>query len=62
MSIPLEFLVQWDDELVPRQSALDLFDALASTEKSLHANPGPHGGVPRFEVESAARFFLRHLT
>ena len=50
VSIPLEFLVQWDDELVPRQSALDLFDALASTEKSLHANPGPHGGVPRFEV------------
>jgi dienelactone hydrolase len=62
VSIPIEFLVQWDDELVPRQSALDLFDAFASTEKSLHANPGPHGGVPRFEVESAARFFLRHLT
>ena len=62
VSIPLEFLVQWDDELVSRQSALDLFDALASTEKTLHANPGPHGGVPRFEVESAARFFLRHLT
>ena len=61
VTIPLEFLVQWDDELVPRESALELFDALGSTEKSLHANPGSHGGVPRFEVESAARFFLRHL-
>ena len=61
VTIPVEFLVQWDDELVSRQSALDLFDALASTEKTLHANPGPHAGVPRFEIESAARFFLRHL-
>jgi pimeloyl-ACP methyl ester carboxylesterase len=61
VTIPVEFLVQWDDELVPRPSALELFDALASTEKTLHANPGPHAGVPPIEVESAARFFLRHL-
>ena len=61
VTIPVEFLMQWDDELVPRASALELFDALASTEKTLHANPGPHAGVPRFEIESAARFFLRHL-
>jgi pimeloyl-ACP methyl ester carboxylesterase len=62
VTIPIEFLVQWDDELVPRTAALELFDALASTEKTLHANPGPHAAVPRFEIDSAARFFLRHLS
>jgi fermentation-respiration switch protein FrsA (DUF1100 family) len=53
--------VQWDDEMVPRDSALALFDAFGSAEKSLHANDGPHAGVPRFEVDSAVRFFARHL-
>lgn len=58
---PLEFLLQWDDELVPRESALALFDAFASSEKTLHANPGRHREVPAFEVASSERFFARHL-
>ena len=61
ITVPVEFLVQWDDELIPRESALALFDAFASTEKTLHANPGPHAGVPLFEVASSVRFFERHL-
>jgi dienelactone hydrolase len=61
VTIPVEFLLQWDDELIPRQSGLALFDAFASREKSLHANPGRHGDVPMFEVESSLRFFGRHL-
>ena len=61
VTVPLEFLMQWDDEAVPRDEALALFDAFASTEKTLHANPGLHGQVPRFEVESTVRFFARHL-
>ena len=61
VTVPVEFLLQWDDALVPRESGLALFDALASTEKSLHANSGDHLAVPRFEVDSAERFFLRHL-
>jgi dienelactone hydrolase len=59
--VPVEFLVQWDDEMVPRESALALFDAFGSAEKTLHANTGPHADVPRFEVDSAVRFFVRHL-
>jgi fermentation-respiration switch protein FrsA (DUF1100 family) len=54
-------MMQWDDELVPREDALALFDALASGEKTLHANPGKHGDVPTFEADSALRFFARHL-
>ncbi|MES4903377.1 MULTISPECIES: dienelactone hydrolase family protein [unclassified Streptomyces] len=61
ITVPVEFLVQWDDERVPRAQALALFDALASAEKTLHANPGGHGEVPAFELDSTLRFFSRHL-
>ena len=30
VTIPLQFLLQWDDELVPRESGLALFDAIAA--------------------------------
>ena len=59
--IPVEFLLQWDDELVPRADGLALFDAFGSAEKTLHANPGRHGEVPHFELTSSERFFARHL-
>jgi pimeloyl-ACP methyl ester carboxylesterase len=62
ITVPVEFLLQWDDEQVPRESGLALFDAFASHEKTLHANPGRHTEVPRFEVDSSERFFARHLT
>ena len=61
ITVPVEFLVQWDDERVPRAQGLALFDALASAEKTLHANPGRHGDLPAFELDSALRFFARHL-
>ena len=62
ITIPLQVLLQWDDEGNDRQSALDLFDAFGSKEKTLHANLGGHTGVPQFEVDDGARFFARHLS
>jgi hypothetical protein len=62
ITIPLQVLLQWDDEGNDRQSALDLFDAFGSREKTLHANLGGHTGVPQFEVDDGARFFARHLS
>jgi len=62
VTIPLQVLLQWDDEGNDRQLALDLFDAFGSQEKTLHANMGGHTGVPRFEGDDANRFFARHLT
>ncbi|WP_040796627.1 hypothetical protein [Nocardia higoensis] len=59
--IPLQVLLQWDDEGNDRQMALDLFDAFGSAEKTLHANMGGHTGVPAFEGDDANRFFARHL-
>ena len=61
IAVPVEFLLQWDDERVPRVQSLALFDALASAEKTLHANPGKHGEMPAFELDSTVRFFARHL-
>ncbi|MEV5148149.1 alpha/beta hydrolase [Streptomyces sp. NPDC052727] len=61
VTIPLQFLMQWDDEGMERQPVLDLFDTFGTKEKTLHANLGGHSGTPWFEVEDAARFFARHL-
>ncbi|MFD9936876.1 alpha/beta hydrolase [Streptomyces massasporeus] len=61
VTIPLLFLLQWDDEGNPRQRALDLFDAFGSKEKTLHANLGGHTGTPPFELEDGCRFLDRHL-
>ena len=62
VTIPLQVLLQWDDEGNDRQLALDLFDAFGSARKTLHANTGGHTGVPRFEGDDGNRFFARHLT
>ncbi|PBC75570.1 dienelactone hydrolase [Streptomyces sp. TLI_235] len=61
ITVPVEFLLQWDDERVPREQCLALYDALASAEKTLHANPGRHADVPAFELDSTVRFLARHL-
>ncbi len=61
ITVPVQFLVQWDDERVPREQSLALFDALTSAEKTLHANPGKHGDLPSFETDGSLRFFARHL-
>ncbi|MGX1128074.1 pimeloyl-ACP methyl ester carboxylesterase [Streptomyces glaucescens] len=61
VTIPVQFLMQWDDEGMERQPVLDLFDAFGTKEKTLHANVGGHAGTPWFEVDDAARFFARHL-
>lgn len=62
VTVPVEFLLQWDDDRVPREQGLALFDAFASAEKTLHANPGKHSvTLPEYELDSEVRFFARHL-
>lgn len=61
LSIPVRFLVQWDDEVVPRDRCLELFGELGSTKKTLHANPGAHAAVPTFEVQDAVQYLARQL-
>jgi pimeloyl-ACP methyl ester carboxylesterase len=59
VTVPVEFLLQWDDPHVDRQAELALFDAFGTTEKTLHANLGGHGRVPAYEDNA---FFIRHLS
>jgi fermentation-respiration switch protein FrsA (DUF1100 family) len=61
VTIPVLFLQQWDDELFSRDDCLALFDLLASEDKTLHANPGGHLGVPRAELGGAVHFLRRRL-
>jgi len=62
LTIPLRYLVQWDDEVVPREDCLELFGMLGSERKSLHANPGIHRNVPTFEVVSAVGYLNDQLS
>ncbi len=59
---PVAFLVQWSDELFPKETAFELFEALGSPDKTLHANPGPHGGVPDREFAWSARYLASRLS
>ena len=61
ITVPVQFVLQWDDEIVPREAGLALFDAIGSAQKTMHANPGGHMDVPMFEADSCERFFARHL-
>jgi dienelactone hydrolase len=61
ITIPILFLFQWDDELMDRQAGLALWDAIASKEKTMHINPGPHVGIPLFERDDVVSFYRRHF-
>lgn len=56
---PIQFIMQWDDEIIAKESALQLYAAVGSEDKTLHANPGKHGEVPLHEHTSALDFFDR---
>jgi dienelactone hydrolase len=61
ITIPLLFVLQWDDEVVERERGIALYTAFGSAEKTMHVNPGPHVGIPQHEREEFERFFARHL-
>jgi cephalosporin-C deacetylase-like acetyl esterase len=61
ITIPLEFVFQWEDAVAPRERGLALFNAFGSAEKTMHINPGGHMDIPDFEGASWERFFARHL-
>ncbi len=61
LSCPVLFLQQWHDSLIPREHVAELFDALGSVDKRLHASPGDHAAVPVEEFEFSSVFLARHL-
>ncbi|HTQ12665.1 MAG TPA: hypothetical protein VMH86_02220 [Rhizomicrobium sp.] len=61
ITVPVEFVFQWQDAVAAHEHGLALFDAFASKEKTMHINPGAHVEIPNFEGDSWERFFVRHL-
>jgi len=61
LTVPILFMFQWDDELMTRQSGLDLFDAIGSEDKSMVIHPGGHVGTPLYERDLYESFYVRHL-
>ncbi|MFO1014526.1 MAG: hypothetical protein U1E50_12265 [Caulobacteraceae bacterium] len=61
ITIPVEYVFQWEDAVAPREAGLALFHAFGSAEKTMHINPGGHMDIPNFEGPSWERFYLRHL-
>ncbi len=62
ITIPIEYVFQWEDAVAPREHGIDLFNAFASKEKTMHINPGGHMDIPSWEAASWFRFYQRHLT
>jgi len=61
IACPVLFIQQWDDSLIPRDHVFELFGALGSVDKRLHAHPGDHAAVPVEEIAFSAEFLARHL-
>ncbi len=61
ITIPVLFLAQGDDGGHPVDRTLVLWNALGSKEKTMHLNPGPHVGIPKFERDASIDFFVRRL-
>ncbi len=59
ITVPVQFLLPLDEEYIDRQSVLGLFDAFASKDKTLLANPGTHRAM-RW-VGADPDFLARHL-
>jgi pimeloyl-ACP methyl ester carboxylesterase len=60
ITVPIQFMAQSDDPGDPH-SGTGLFDAFASTDKTLITNPAAHYRGRPFELDSSTRFFLDHL-
>ncbi|MBV9666022.1 MAG: dienelactone hydrolase family protein [Actinobacteria bacterium] len=61
ITCPVLFLQQLEDELIPRPAVAELFDALGTRDKRLHANPGAHSAVPPEEFNVSQEFLASHL-
>ena len=62
VDIPVLFIMQLEDELFSRDECLELFDALATRDKRLHANAGLHPAVPVEELHNSVDFLVAGLT
>tara|TARA_R110002072_G_scaffold113986_2_gene243839 strand:+ start:7592 stop:8314 length:723 start_codon:yes stop_codon:yes gene_type:complete len=58
---PVTFQMQLEDELFDREGYLRVFDAFATKDKRIHANPGLHPEVPAEEIDFSFQFISKVL-
>ena len=61
LKCPIQFLVQWDDEIVPRDRCFELFGEMGSEEKSMLVHPGLHAAVPPAVMRGSLEFLAVKL-
>jgi len=61
LNAPVLMHMQWDDEVFTRDGQLALFDLIGTSNKQLHARPGPHGFTHPEDEQSWVSFVARHL-
>lgn len=62
VTVPVLFLVQYDDELVAREDAITLFGLLGSSDKTMIMSPGAHGAVTAESFRRSAEFLADRLS
>ncbi len=62
LRIPILFLVQWEDELIDRDAALNLFTQIGSSDKTLLATPGSHTQVTAENFHRTVDFLMDRLS
>ena len=62
ITVPLQFMLQTNDDLVPLENGIELYQAFGSAEKTLMVNPGAHAAIPPFMFDINDGFFRRHLS
>ena len=61
VDIPILFLQQLADEVVPQRAYYELFKQIGTQNKRLHANPGGRHAVPMSELAASRSFLARRL-
>jgi dienelactone hydrolase len=62
VTVPVRFVANWDDTVFPLPGNLELFGALASSDKRMYVFPGAHGDLPPDELPRLAAFLDGQLT
>jgi dienelactone hydrolase len=62
VTVPVRFVANWDDTVFPLTGNLELFGALASSDKRMYLFPGAHGDLPPDELSRLAAFLDDQLT
>ena len=61
ITVPTAFVMQWDDQLITRDGALEAFELLGTDDKRLFAAPGEHALVPVDVIDTARDFLFDRL-